>query len=146
MKINEIKQFIHHRYPFLLIDRVLKINEKKEILALKNVTVNEEFFNGHFPTKKIMPGVLIIESMAQAGTVLAMKSLPQEKRSQYVCYFISIEKFSFRIPVEPGDSLFLEVKKIFERHNIWHMQGVAKVNNVTVANGLFKAILKKINE
>ena len=107
LDISEIKKILPHRYPFLLLDKVLELNLNKNIIALKNVTINEDFFNGHFPQKPVMPGVLIIEAMAQAAAVFASKSVNDKdfKTENQIIYFMSIEKAHFRKPVVPGDSL-----------------------------------------
>ena len=100
--IQEIMDFLPHRYPFLLIDRILEFEANKRIVGIKNVTINEPFFQGHFPGHPIMPGVLLLEAMAQTGGVLALKSLPPEEVKKKVLYFMSIDKAKFRKPVLPG--------------------------------------------
>lgn len=140
LDIPEIKKIIPHRYPFLLIDKILKLNINKNIIALKNVTINEEFFNGHFPQKPVMPGVLIIEAMAQTAAVFALKSTGEENVNKLI-YFISIEKAHFRKPILPGDSIFIHVDKVQERKNVWKMSGKAEVDNTKVADAIFSAML-----
>jgi beta-hydroxyacyl-ACP dehydratase FabZ len=108
LDISEIMTILPHRYPFVLIDRVLEITPGEKIVALKNVTMNEPFFQGHFPGKPIMPGVLIVEAMAQAGGVLAFSSLPEELKGSLV-YFLGMDKVKFRRPVLPGDSIVMDV-------------------------------------
>ena len=145
LDISEIKRIIPHRYPFLLLDKVLELNPNKNIVALKNITINEDFFNGHFPKKPVMPGVLIIEAMAQAAAVFASKSVEgsnSDKENQII-YFMSIEKAHFRKPVEPGDTLYISVKQKKVRSNVWKMSGEAKVNNVKVADAIFSAMVIK---
>ncbi len=145
LDISEIKKIIPHRYPFLLLDRILELNLNKNIVALKNVTINEDFFNGHFPQKPVMPGVLIIEAMAQAAAVFASKSVNDEntKDENQIIYFMSIEKAHFRKPVVPGDSLHIYVQQVQARRNVWKMSGEAKVDNVKVADAIFSAMLVK---
>lgn len=145
LDISEIKKIIPHRYPFLLLDRILELNLNKNIVALKNVTINEDFFNGHFPQKPVMPGVLIIEAMAQAAAVFASKSVNDEntKDENQIIYFMSIEKAHFRKPVVPGDSLHICVEQVQARRNVWKMSGEAKVDNVKVADAIFSAMLVK---
>jgi 3-hydroxyacyl-[acyl-carrier-protein] dehydratase len=128
--INDIKAIIPHRYPFLLIDRVLEIEEGKRIVAVKNVTANEEFFNGHFPQEPVMPGVLIIEAMAQAGAV-ALLSLEQFKGK--TAYFGGIDKAKFRAKVVPGDTLRLELEIIKLKKNAGIGKGIAYVGDKKAA-------------
>ncbi|MSO13369.1 3-hydroxyacyl-ACP dehydratase FabZ [Rickettsiales endosymbiont of Trichoplax sp. H2] len=144
LDISEIKKIIPHRYPFLLLDKVLELNPNKNLIALKNVTVNEDFFNGHFPQKPVMPGVLIVESMAQAAAVFAAKSVNQNSEAtNQIIYLISIEKAHFRKPVVPGDSMYIHIKQVQARRNIWKMSGEAKVDNDKVADAIFSAMLVK---
>jgi 3-hydroxyacyl-[acyl-carrier-protein] dehydratase len=144
LDISEIKKIIPHRYPFLLLDKVLELNPNKNLIALKNVTVNEDFFNGHFPQKPVMPGVLIVESMAQAAAVFAAKSVNQNSEAtNQIIYLMSIEKAHFRKPVVPGDSMYIHIKQVQARRNIWKMSGEAKVDNDKVADSIFSAMLVK---
>ena len=145
LDISEIKKIIPHRYPFLLLDRILELNLNKNIVALKNVTINEDFFNGHFPQKPVMPGVLLIEAMAQAAAVFASKSVNDENTNDenQIIYFMSIEKAHFRKPVVPGDSLHICVEQVQARRNVWKMSGEAKVDNIKVADAIFSAMLVK---
>ena len=131
MDINEIQAIIPHRYPFLLIDRVIEIEPLKRIVAIKNVTINEPFFEGHFPGAPVMPGVLIIEAMAQAGAVLLFREVPD--RDSKLLYFTSIEEARFRKPVVPGDQLRLEVEVL--RYNLGYckLKAVAYVGDTLVA-------------
>lgn len=140
MDIREIMKALPHRYPFLLLDRVESIEKGKHITALKNVTVNEEFFNGHFPSLPVMPGVLIIEALAQAGGILALQDLGGELGSRKI-FFMSIEKAKFRKPVVPGDQLRLEVSIERRRSTIWKMEGKAYVGDVLVADGILQAMI-----
>jgi 3-hydroxyacyl-[acyl-carrier-protein] dehydratase len=138
--VNDIQKVLPHRYPFLLIDRVLDLTPGKEIVALKNVTINEAFFQGHFPGKPIMPGVLMIEAMAQAGGVLAYKSTELDDN---VVYFMSIDKVKFRKPVVPGDQLRLEVRVTQHRGKVWRFDGETKVDGNLVCEAQFMAMTAK---
>ena len=140
MDINEIKSYLPHRYPFLLVDKIIYLEEKK-ITGIKNVTVNEPFFQGHFPDHPVMPGVLIVEALAQTCGVLALK---REENRGKLAYFVSISNAKFRNPVFPGDTLTLEVEVIKHKPRIVQAHGVAKVGDkvVTEADLLF-AIVKK---
>lgn len=126
LDIVEIMHLLPHRYPFLLIDRVIEIEPKKRIVALKNVSVNEQFFSGHFPDYPIMPGVLIVEAMAQAGGALLMSEISGSVENQLIV-FTSIERAKFRRPVTPGDQLRIEVDVIVWRGNAGKMRGRATV-------------------
>lgn len=125
MNIEEIKEVIPHRYPFLLVDRVLELGEE-HIVAIKNVTANEEFFNGHFPGKAIMPGVLQVEALAQCGAIMLMKQ--QENPDSKLMVFTGIKNAKFRKQVVPGDQLHFEVKLESFRRNFVSMKGVATVD------------------
>lgn len=128
--INEIMQLLPHRYPFLLVDRVIDFEEGKWLKAVKNVTVNEPCFTGHFPQKPIFPGVLILEAMAQATGVLAFKTLELPKDELF--YFAAIDNARFKRPVEPGDQMILEVHFIKERRGVTRFTGVATVEGKVV--------------
>jgi len=130
--IKSIMQSLPHRYPFLLVDRVVELVKDKRIVALKNVTINEPFFQGHFPDTPIMPGVLIVEAMGQAGGVLVIQSLPEEKRGRLI-YFMGFDNVRFRKPVVPGDQLILELEMLKARSKAVKMAGVAKVDGKIVA-------------
>jgi 3-hydroxyacyl-[acyl-carrier-protein] dehydratase len=138
--INEIMTLLPHTYPFLLVDRVLEIEPAKRIVGMKNVTFNEPFFTGHFPGKPIMPGVLIVEAMAQAGGVLAFKSFPGMKGS---VFFIGIDNARFRKPVIPGDQLKLVVEVVKHKREIWVFEGKALVGDEVVAEAKIMAMLKQ---
>ena len=143
IEIDEILNLLPHRYPFLLVDRVIEYEEEKRIVGIKNVTFNEPFFSGHFPHKPVMPGVLIIEAMAQAGGILAFKSFPQ-KRGQV--FFIGIDNARFRKPVIPGDQLQLVVELVKHRREIWIFQGSAFVDGKLVAEARIMATLQEEKE
>ncbi len=138
--VNEILDLLPHRYPFLLVDRVLEFEEAKRIIAIKNVTVNEPFFQGHFPGRPIMPGVLILEAMAQAGGVLAFKSFPGMHGS---VFFTGIDGARFRKPVVPGDQLKFIVDVVKHRREIWVFEAKAYVENDVVAEARIMAMLKQ---
>jgi beta-hydroxyacyl-ACP dehydratase FabZ len=141
LDITQIMEVLPHRYPFLLIDRILEIEMNKRIVGFKNVTINEPFFQGHFPGHPIMPGVLLLEAMAQTGGVLALKSIPAEEAKKKVIYFMSIDKAKFRKPVLPGDQLRFEIDVIRQRSNIMSLQAVAKVDGATVAEAEMMAMI-----
>jgi len=136
--IKEIMKLLPHRYPFILVDRVVELVEGDKIIALKNVTINEPFFAGHFPGAPIMPGVLIIEAMAQSGGILFAVSQPEEKRGGPV-YFMGMDKVKFRKPVVPGDQLIFEVKILNMRSKAVKMSGIATVDGTCVAEAEFMA-------
>lgn len=138
--IQKIMKFLPHRYPFLLVDRVIEITEGEKITALKNVTINEPFFQGHFPNAPIMPGVLIIEAMAQASGILHIASMPEEKHGSLI-YFMGIDKVKFRKPVVPGDQLILKMKILKQRAKAIKLSGVAIVNDKTVAEAELMATI-----
>ena len=129
MDINEILEYLPHRYPFLLIDRVLEIKMGESLVALKNVTMNELFFTGHFPGRPVMPGVLILEAMAQAGALLAYKSMNCKPSDGVLYYFAGIDNARFRRVVLPGDQLRLEVKVMRSKRDIWKLEGAAYVGD-----------------
>lgn len=145
--IEKILKILPHRYPFLLVDRVLKLEKGKTLKAIKNVTYNEPFFQGHFPTLKVMPGVLIVEALAQAGGILLFHSI--DKPENKLVFLSKIEKAKFRKPVVPGDQLKLEVELIKLKDRFCHVQGKAYVEGEMAAEGEVKATLvdfEKVNE
>ena len=125
-QINEILQILPHRYPFLLVDRILETDGQSRMLALKNVTINEHFFQGHFPDHPVMPGVLLVEALAQVGVALLLSSDPD--RMSKLVYFSGIDKCRFRHPVVPGDQLIIEVIVLKKRDRYYKMKGIAKVD------------------
>jgi beta-hydroxyacyl-(acyl-carrier-protein) dehydratase fabZ len=141
LDVNEIMQILPHRYPFLLIDRVVEIVPNETITAYKNVTIAEHIFQGHFPDHPIYPGVMIIEGMAQAGGVLAFKSTNDEDLSDKVVYFMSIDKAKFRIPVRPGDRLEYKISVIKHRGRIWVLNGEAYVDGKLAAQAELQAMI-----
>jgi len=143
MDIHEILKFLPHRYPFLLIDRVLDIDMGKSLVAIKNVTINEMFFNGHFPNRPVMPGVLMLEAMAQAGGVLAYKSTNTSPEDGTLYYFAGIDKARFRRVVEPGDQLRLEVQVLRSKRDIWVLEGSAYVGDELACSAEFMSACKK---
>ena len=138
--IQAIMNYLPHRYPFLLVDRVLEIVPGEKIVALKNVTMNEPFFQGHFPGTPIMPGVLIIEAMAQAGGVLFSSEQLKEKQGS-LFYFMGMDKVKFRKPVVPGDQIIFEVKIIRQRSKVVKMAGIATVDQKIVAEAELMATI-----
>jgi len=134
LDINEIQRLLPHRFPFLLIDRIIDLDRKKRIVAIKNVTMNEPFFAGHFPGAPVMPGVLIVEAMAQAGGVLLFTEV--EDRESKLVLFTGIERAKFRRPVVPGDQLRIEVDVRVWRGNAGRMQGAAYVGDKLAAEAL----------
>ena len=126
LDINEIMAILPHRYPFLLIDRVIEVVRRERIVAIKNVTMNEPFFQGHFPGYPVMPGVLVIEAMAQAGATLLLTEFPD--RDNYLTFFTGIERAKFRRPVMPGDQLRMEIKVLNWRSRAVRMEGITTVD------------------
>lgn len=131
--INKVMELLPHRYPFLLVDRVLEVETCKRLVAIKNVSFNEPFFTGHFPAKPVMPGVLILEALAQATGLLAMVSAPEEAADK-LYYLVGIDKARFRRPVEPGDQVELVVDLINAKRNIWKFGCAARVDGQVVAS------------
>lgn len=138
MDIKEIQELLPHRYPFLLVDKIIEIEPRVKAVGIKNVTINEEFFQGHFPGNPIMPGVLIIEAMAQVAGILAFRSGIKDPKS---VYFLSIEKAKFRKPVVPGDQLRFEVNVLQCRGNVWKFSGNALVEEKVAAEAEFTAMV-----
>ncbi len=138
--IKKIMECLPHRYPFILIDRILDITIGEQITALKNVTINENFFQGHFPAAPVMPGVLILEALGQAGAVLAFESFVPERKNSLI-YFMGMDKVKFRKPVTPGDQLILEVKLLKRKTKVVKMAGVAKVDGNIAAEAELMAII-----
>ena len=142
MSITEIMKYLPHRYPMLLVDRVLEISEDgKKITGLKNVSANEQFFQGHFPGAPVMPGVLIVEAMAQCSALLGLREMSDEERAKKLFLFGGIDKARFRRPVVPGDQLILECEVLHRRATTVKMAGVAKVNGTVVAEAELLSML-----
>jgi len=139
LSIDEIMQRLPHRYPFLLIDRIIEFEKEKSIKALKNVTFNEPQFAGHFPRHPVMPGVLLIEAMAQAGGMLAFQSVEDDR--EYLVYFTGIDGVRFRKPVRPGDQVIFELTCLRRRGMMWKLRGQAFVDGVLVCEGILMATL-----
>ncbi len=144
MDINEILQYLPHRYPFLLIDRVLELEEGKRVLALKNVTMNEPFFPGHFPHHPVMPGVLIVEAMAQAAALLSFKTLGIKPDENSVVLFAGIDNVRFKRPVVPGDQLLFDVSIIQSKRNIYKYKGTARVGDELATEAELMCALKTL--
>ena len=139
MTINEIMKVLPHRYPMLLIDRILEIEPGKRIVGLKNVTANEQFFQGHFPGAPVMPGVLIVEAMAQCAAVLFLRDIPDRDRKLFL--FGGVDKARFRKPVVPGDQLRLECEVLQRRAGTVKLRGVAKVEGTLVAEAELLSVM-----
>nr|WP_087635303.1 3-hydroxyacyl-ACP dehydratase FabZ [Acetobacter ascendens] len=138
--VNRIMQAIPHRYPFLLIDRMEDIILGEEATGIKNVSVNEPFFQGHFPARPVMPGVLLVEAMAQTAATLVVLTLGKDFEGKLV-YFMTIEGAKFRRPVEPGDQVRIHVAKERHRSNVWKFRGEARVEGTVVAEATFSAMI-----
>lgn len=145
MDVIEIARLLPHRYPFLLVDRVVELEPNKKLVGYKNVTANEEFFNGHFPGLPVMPGVLVLEALAQACAILAFKSTGYDPKD-YVIYLMGIDGARFRKPVVPGDTLTLTAEVVKARSAVWKQRGVATVGGQVVAEGEFLATIVKRTE
>jgi 3-hydroxyacyl-[acyl-carrier-protein] dehydratase len=146
MDIHEILAHLPHRYPFVLIDRVVSLELGKEIVAIKNVSVNEPYFPGHFPYHPVMPGVLIVEAMAQAAAILSFKTMDTKPSDDSVYYFAGIDSARFKKPVSPGDQIVINVKIDRILKGIWKYKGVASVNDTVVAEAEMMCILKAIEK
>ena len=140
LDIARIMKMIPHRYPFLLVDRVIDVVPNQRAVGIKNVTIGDIWFQGHFPGKPVMPGVMIIESMAQTAAVLVVHTLGPDAEGKLV-YFMSIEGARFRKPVFPGDTLHVHVHKERSRGNVWKFSAQAKVNGLAVAEATFTAMI-----
>ena len=134
MDVNQIREYLPHRYPFLLVDRVVELTEGESIVAYKNVTINEPFFNGHFPDQPVMPGVLIVEAMAQAAGILGFKTMGKTPQDGSMYYFVGSDKLRFKKPVVPGDKLELFAQILSEKRGIWKFEVRAEVDGKTVSS------------
>jgi 3-hydroxyacyl-[acyl-carrier-protein] dehydratase len=139
--LHKIQRMIPHRYPMLMIERVIDVVPDVRAIGIKNVSINEWFFQGHFPAEPLMPGVLIIEAMAQTAAVLVVATLGPEKEGRLV-YFMSVDSARFRKPVVPGDILHIFVEKQRQRGSVWRFSGCAKVDGVTVAEATYTAMIR----
>jgi len=142
MDIHDILQHLPHRYPFLLVDRVLEVEPGKNIVALKNVTINEPFFPGHYPHHPVMPGVLIIEAMAQVAAILSFKTMGALPSDDSVYYFVGIDEARFKRPVGPGDQVIFRVAIESTKRGIWKYVATAEVDGKIVAEGKLMATLR----
>ena len=138
MDVNDIMKILPHRYPFLMVDRIIELEHGKRCVGIKNVSINEPFFPGHFPGHPVMPGVLIIEAMAQVAGIMAYLASDEETRSK-VSYFLAIDNARFRKPVSPGDQLRIEVATTMQRRGIWGVAGKVFVGDTLVAEADLKA-------
>ncbi|MCA1941578.1 MAG: 3-hydroxyacyl-ACP dehydratase FabZ [Caenispirillum bisanense] len=138
--IERIMKMIPHRYPMLLIDRVVDVHKNERCVGIKNVSMNEPFFQGHFPQRPVMPGVLIIEAMAQTAAVLVVETLGPDSEGKLV-YFMSVDNARFRKPVVPGDRLELHVSKEHSRRNVWKFRAEGKVDGKVVAEATYAAMI-----
>ena len=140
LDINRIMELIPHRYPFLMIDKMIDVISDVSATGIKNVTINEPYFQGHFPNRPIMPGVLIIESMAQTAGALVMETIGAEAEGKLV-YFLTVDSARFRKPVTPGDRLNVHVEKIRNRGDVWKFKGAATVEGALMAEAVFSAMI-----
>lgn len=139
LNINAVMNFLPHRYPFLMVDRVVSMTYPHKMSAYKNVSINEPFFQGHFPGLPLMPGVLIVEALAQAGALLILHGLPTDTVKNSVFLFTGIESVRFRKPVVPGDRLDLECELLKQKMRLWKMRGTASVDGVQAAEAVLTA-------
>ena len=140
LAIDRIMEMIPHRYPFLMIDRVDDVIANESAVGIKNLTINESYFQGHFPGQAVMPGVLIIEAMAQTAAVLVVETLGPKSEGKLV-YFMSVEHARFRKPAGPGDTLHVHVRKLHNRRNVWKFKGEARVDGTLVAEATYAAMI-----
>ena len=143
MSLEEIKKILPHRYPFLLVDRVLEVKKGKYCKALKNISGNEEVFQGHFPSQAVLPGVMIIEALAQTAGIV-IHSGKEDASSSEIVFFAGIDKAKFRIPVVPGDQLVLETSLINQRSNFWVFEGKASVDDKLAVQAEIKLMLQAV--
>ena len=141
MNIQEIMNLLPHRYPFLLVDRIIELDMGKKIVGIKNVTINEPFFQGHFPGQPVMPGVLILEAMAQVAGVMALSTVPADQVQNKVIYFMTIDKAKFRRPVVPGDQVRFDMEVLRMRSNTMSFKGLATVDGNAVAEAEMMAMI-----
>jgi 3-hydroxyacyl-[acyl-carrier-protein] dehydratase len=144
LNVQQIQQLLPHRYPFLLVDRIIELVPEQRVVGVKCVTMNEPFFAGHFPGHPVMPGVLILEALAQTAAVMTLTTLPEEKRAGKVIYFMAIDGARFRKPVVPGDRLELHCQMVRNKGAVMKVRGEAKVEGQVVAEGDFMAMLADV--
>jgi 3-hydroxyacyl-[acyl-carrier-protein] dehydratase len=146
LDIHQIKQYLPHRYPLLLVDRVLTWESGKTITAIKNVTVNEEFFNGHFPHKPVMPGVLMVEALAQTAAILSFLTMNVKPDENSVVYFVGIDNARFKRPVEPGDQLKMDVEIVRVSRGIWKYKAVGSVDGKVALEADLMCTIRSAND
>ena len=146
MDIIQISDFLAHRYPFLLVDKVTELTPGESITAIKNVTINEPFFTGHFPNQPIMPGVLIIEAMAQAAGLLSFRTIDDKPRKDILFVLAGVDKSKFKQQVTPGDQIVLKAEILRQKGNVWIYETQALVDDKTVASAEIKCVATKIEE
>jgi len=146
LDIHQIKQYLPHRYPLLLVDRVLNWEPGKSITAIKNVTVNEEFFNGHFPHRPVMPGVLMIEALAQTAAILSFMTMNVKPDENSVVYFAGIDGVRFKRPVEPGDQLKMDVEILRVARGIWKYKAAASVDGKVAVEAELMCTIRSVND
>lgn len=144
MDIGEILKYLPHRYPMLLIDRVLEFQHGQSLVAIKNVSYNEPYFQGHFPNRPVMPAVIILEAMAQATGILVLRSMDKLPSEKSIYYFVGIDDARFRRPVEPGDQLRIEVNLLRSSRGIWKLRSDASVDGELVASGDLMGAMREI--
>ena len=146
MDIHRVLEYLPHRYPFLMIDRVLSCEPAKSVLALKNVTINEPYFAGHFPRHPVMPGVLIIEAMAQAAAILTFVTENHKPDDRMVYYFVGIDNARFKKPVTAGDALHLDVALVRQARGLWKFHGEARVEDVVAAEADLMCTIRQVKD
>jgi len=144
LDVKQIQKLLPHRYPFLLVDRVVELEPNKRVVGVKCITANEPFFAGHFPGHPVMPGVLILEALAQASALMSLTTTPEEQRAGKVIYFMAIDGARFRKPVVPGDVLELHCEMLKNKGSIIKVKGEAKVDGQVVAEGEFMAMMADV--
>ena len=144
MDVKEIREYLPHRYPFLLVDRVTELNVGESITAIKNVSVNEPFFNGHFPDKPVMPGVLIVEAMAQAAGILGFKTQDKKPSDGSIYLFVGVDNVRFKRQVVPGDQLEMKVQYVSDRRGIWKFECSSYVDGQLAASASILCADKKV--
>lgn len=145
LDVNEIMKILPHRPPFLMVDRIIELESGVRCVGIKNTTINEHFFQGHFPGHPVMPGVLIVEAMAQVACLMAYKASDTDYRNK-ICYFMAIDNAKFRKPVFPGDQIRMEVKTVQQRRGIWGVEGKTYVGDTLVCEADFRATLVDANQ